>query len=51
MMKFVDTNEVVLTYLLAYELDGMACGIMIGLLIMWEVMYVLCMVFLVTLRL
>ena len=31
-------NEVVFTYLLMYELDVKACGIMIGLLSMWEFM-------------
>ena len=31
-------NEVVFTYLLMYELDVKACGLMIGLLSMWEVM-------------
>ena len=31
-------NEVVFTYLLMYELGGKACGLMIGLLSMCEVM-------------
>ena len=33
-------NEVVFTYLLMYELDGNACGLMIGLLSMYEVMWI-----------
>ena len=37
MMKVVDTNEVVFTYLLMYELDVVACGLMIDLLNTWEV--------------
>ena len=35
---FVDLNEVFFTYLLMYELDVKTCGLMIGLLSMWEVM-------------
>ena len=31
-------NEVVFTYLLMYELDGKACGLMIGILSICEVM-------------
>ena len=38
MMKVVDMNEVVFTYLLMYELDGKTCGLMIGLLTIWGVM-------------
>ena len=37
MMKVVDTNEVVFTYLLMYELDVVACDLMIDLLNTWEV--------------
>ena len=38
MMKvLLDMNEVVFTYYVMYELDVKACGLMIGLLSMWEV--------------
>ena len=38
MMKVVVMNVVVFSLLLIYEFDGMACGMMIGLLSMWEFM-------------
>ena len=38
MMKVVDMKEVVFTYMLTYELDGKTCGLMIGLISMWDVM-------------
>ena len=38
MVKVIDMNEVVFTYLLMYELDVKACGLMIGLLSICEVM-------------
>ena len=40
MMKvLLDMNEVVFTYYVMYELDVKACGLMIGLLSMCEVMW------------
>ena len=36
MMKVFEMNEVVFNYLLIYDSDGKACGLIIGLLSMWE---------------
>ena len=38
MIKVVDMNDIFFTYMLMYECDVKACGLMIGLLSMWEVM-------------
>ena len=38
MMKVVYMNEVVFTYLFMYEFGGKACGLIIGIQIMCEVM-------------
>ena len=37
MMKVVDMNKIFFTCLLMYELDVKACGLMIGLVSIWEV--------------